>query len=132
MPDVRLRRDERLKSRKQLKALFEEGRSLTTFPLRCIWLRSETSEQFPVRVAFSVSRRIWRNAVDRNLLKRRMREAYRLNKHLLYEAIQPGEGQLLLACLYTSNESCAFDQVQEAMSKALVRIAKRLSQTPES
>ena len=131
MSDVRLRSEERLKSRKQLSTLFEEGRSTVAFPLRFVWMRADQAGTYPVRVAFSVSRKNWRKAVDRNLLKRRMREAYRLNKHLLYDAGLPTGRQLLLVCLYTANVKSAFEQVQTGMCKGLKRIAAQLSQTTE-
>lgn len=131
MPDVRLRSEERLKSRKQLSTVFEEGRSTTAFPLRLVWWLAKEKGTYPVRVAFSVPRKVWRHAVDRNLLKRRMREAYRRNKHVLYDADVPTGRQLLLVCVYTANVRSAFDQIQTAMCKGLGHIARHLSQTTE-
>jgi len=129
MPDVRLRKEERLKSRKQLEAVFSDGRSFVTFPIRFVWITVPKVGYYPVSIAFSVSRRRWKNAVDRNLFKRRMREAYRLHKHILYAAAIPPDQQILLACIYTSSVPAAFEQVQAAMTKGLLRLAKEISQS---
>lgn len=130
MPDVRLRKEERLKSRKQLGTLFAEGRSILVFPIRFVWMTTARDGAYPVRVAFSVARRRWKRAVDRNLFKRRMRESYRLQKHILYEgAILPADQQILISCLYTADTDCPFEQIHAAMGKGLKRLAEQISQT---
>lgn len=130
MPDVRLRKEERLKSRKQLGALFAEGRSTLVFPIRFVWMITTKDGVYPVRVAFSVAKRRWKRAVDRNLFKRRMRESYRLHKHILYDAATPlVDQQILISCLYTADAECPFEQIHAAMGKGLKRLAEQISQT---
>ena len=76
---------EKLKSRKLIKQLFAEGKALSVFPLRLIYLKVEHENEVVVQTGVSVSKRNFKLAVDRNRIKRLMREAYRFNKLLLYK-----------------------------------------------
>jgi len=88
---------EKLKSRKQITQLFEEGLSLKEYPIRLRFLKvDEADSQF--KVAFSVPKRNVKLAVGRNRIKRMLREVYRLNKHILVDAI---EVNYILMFIYT-------------------------------
>ena len=78
-------KSERLCSRKIIGTLFEEGNIFYISLFKIVWNKSQSSSSGPAQVAFSVSKRGFRLAVTRNLIKRRMREAYRKNKNLLYD-----------------------------------------------
>jgi len=78
-------KSERLCSRKIIGALFEEGNIFYIPLFKIVWNKSQSSSSGPAQVVFSVSKRGFRLAVTRNLIKRRMREAYRKNKNLLYD-----------------------------------------------
>ncbi len=75
-----LRKDERLFERKAIETLFNEGRSYMVAPIRVLWIRNKKESTIPVRAAFSAPSKVFKRAVDRNLIKRQMREAYRKNK----------------------------------------------------
>lgn len=76
---------ERLKSEKAISALFSSGQSVSVFPLRLVYRKSE--EEHPeIKFGVSVSKRYFRNAVDRNYVKRLLREAYRHQKALIRDA----------------------------------------------
>lgn len=122
MTDFRLRKAERLKRRKIIQALFRDGRSAFGYPIRIQWLQIERDGAFPARAAFSVPRKKFKRAVDRNLLKRRMREAYRLNKHLLYDIPLSDKEQLALMLIYTPEEILPFDSIQKGVVKALGKL----------
>lgn len=128
MPDLRLRKEERLISRKVLGTLFADGRTFAAFPLRFVWMTTTADGPFPVRAAFSVSRRRWKHAVDRNSYKRRMREAYRHHKHILYEPLTASGITIALVCIYTADSDCAFEHIQRAMSKGLQKLATLIQQ----
>jgi ribonuclease P protein component len=83
MSQQTISRSERLKSRKSITSLFETGKSLSVPPIRMIYQFASPEEKLAVKIGFAVPKKNFKRAVDRNLLKRRMREAYRLNKQIL-------------------------------------------------
>ncbi|MDX1378241.1 MAG: ribonuclease P protein component [Anaerolineales bacterium] len=119
MAHSRLRKSERLTHRKSISALFADGLSVRVQPLRFVFRISPSTSRYPARVAVSVPRKLFKHAVDRNLLKRRIREAYRLNKQLLYEAWHLEDSQLSLMIIYTSDQIQSFDSIERALVRAL-------------
>jgi ribonuclease P protein component len=93
-------KSERLCSYKTLTSLFEEGNMFYTRLFRIAWKFDPPSGLFPARVAFSVSKKNFRLAVTRNLLKRRMREAYRKNKETLYKFLNGENTGIIFAVIY--------------------------------
>ena len=81
-------KQEKLKSRKLIGKLFEEGKSVKKFPVRLVYLQTEHTSDFPIQVGFSVPKRNFKKAVDRNRIKRLLREAYRLQKGELYNELE--------------------------------------------
>jgi ribonuclease P protein component len=112
------RKTERLSSKKDIQELFKNGSSFYLYPFKVICLQNSTSKAH--QLLFSVPKRNFKRAVDRNLLKRRMREAYRLHKHLLHT-----ESQVLsIAYIYTSREIVSYEVVASALEQSLIRINK--------
>ncbi len=79
-----LGKTERLKSKKLIKKLFEEGVSIKNFPFRLVYI---TTEKPPIKSSFSVPKRNFKKAVDRNRIKRLIKEAYRLEKKNLVKTL---------------------------------------------
>ena len=77
-----MRKYERLYEKTAIDSVFQNGNSIHNAPIRLLWILDKRKSDMPVKVAFSVPKRIFKKAVTRNLLKRRMREAYRKNKIL--------------------------------------------------
>jgi ribonuclease P protein component len=100
----RLRKIERICSKKHIDLLFQKGKSKWEGCLRITYLYSDELSGTPVQVMFSAPKKQFRRAVDRNLLKRRMREAYRMNKHELVEKVSLGNNNLFIAFLYVGKE----------------------------
>lgn len=119
-------RKERLKSVKEISKLFESGKSFLVYPIKVVWVETANDLPFPVQAAFSVSKRNFRLATDRNTLKRRMKEAYRLNKFLLYEKLST----LKINCIfiYVAREELTSSVIAKSMKTVLAKLAKaRLS-----
>jgi len=81
-------KQEKLKSRKLIEKLFTKGNSVKKFPVRLVFLQTEHTSNFPVQAGFSVPKRNFKKAVDRNRIKRLLREAYRHQKQSLYEELE--------------------------------------------
>ena len=84
----RFGKQEKLKSRKLIEKLFAEGNSVKKFPIRLVYLQTTHTSSFPVQAGFSVPKRNFKRAVDRNRIKRLLREAYRHEKNDLYDQLQ--------------------------------------------
>ena len=97
-------RNERLKSRKVIATLFKTGQSFVAYPLRVVWVVSHAGEHGCATLAVSASKRIFKTAVQRNRLKRQMREAYRLHKQAFYEQLQPHHKHISLMITYIAKE----------------------------
>lgn len=112
---------EHLKSKRVIEKLYAEGASVTAYPLRAVFL--EQQEQEPIAaILISVAKKRFRHAVDRNLVKRRIREAYRTSKHPLIEALENDGKKMAIAILYidTKHNSTAF--IKRKMEKLLDNI----------
>ena len=121
-------KEERIVSKKLIDELFEGGhsQSLAAFPLRVIYLKKEHQEgQPPVQVLISVSKRHFHHAVDRNRVKRQIREAYRRQKNQLTEHILPDQ-MLAVAFIWLSNQLLPSAQIDNRMKNLLERIQNRL------
>ncbi len=125
----RLGKQERLSGHKQIDALFGGGsQSVTVYPIRAVYRLSACSGgQPPVRLLVSVPKRHFKHAVDRNRVKRQLREAYRLQKQVLHEAMQAHEGQeLLLAFIWLSDQHEETARIMRRTGTLLQRISERL------
>lgn len=115
------KKEERLCSKKIIDQLFIDGTSFLCFPLKIVYLQRELPAKYPVQAAFTVSKKIFKSAVKRNLLKRRMRESYRKHKHILFEG---SEKQVVVFFIYIGKEIVDYQKIESAMKKALVRLHK--------
>ena len=113
-------KQERLSWKRHIDQLFAHGRSFVAFPLRVIYLPvEEDALSARASVLISVPKKKFKRAVKRNLIKRRMREAYRIHKHELFDALANNRQRMLVAFLYLDKEILPFSEIEKAMQKAL-------------
>ncbi|MGM9693708.1 MAG: ribonuclease P protein component [Alloprevotella sp.] len=119
--------------RRDIETLFSAGsKSMSLFPLRVTYRRVETAdaEQPAVKVLLSVAKRRLRHAVDRNCVKRRIREAYRTQKNMLCDHLAPGV-HLHLAFVWLADKPLPSVLIRQRMETALCRIAENLQKEAE-
>lgn len=113
-----LSKNERLHSKKSIKELFDKGSSFFLYPFKVLYLDLPLELIETNQVLFSVSKKKIKKAVDRNQVKRRIKEAYRLNKHLLANA----EVKKNIALIYVSSDIPSFKKIEPVIQKILVRL----------
>ena len=116
------RKHEHLKSRKTIQRLFSEGKSVAVHPVKLIYVEAERPGTGPVQTAFTVPKRNFKRAVDRNRLKRLMREAFRQNKNLLYPVVEMRGKQLAIMFLFTGREEVTYSEIQRKIIVTLERL----------
>ena len=125
-----LRKEERTCSKKLIEQLFNGGtaRSMSSFPLRAVYmLVPRTASMPPAQMMVSVPKRCFKHAVDRNLVKRQVREAYRKNKHIVLERIDhTSNTTLALAFIWLEKELCSSSDVEEKIVNLLKRVSEKL------
>jgi ribonuclease P protein component len=117
---------ERLTSRKLISEVFaREGTSQAFhYPMLASWrVQSLPGHTFPAQVLFSVPKRKWRHAHDRNRIRRQMREAWRKQKNLLYDPLSAKRLQYAVVMVYTAQENVSFDELYHACGKLLEKMA---------
>lgn len=126
MPRFTFKKTERLSSLKAIETLYGSGSSFNVNGLRVIYLFHPGPQSAPCQVVFSVPKRNFKKAVDRNLLKRRLREAYRFQKAELYASLASKNSYLHLAFVYNLKEKMEFNEIQEALRKALKNLSDKI------
>ena len=111
-----LGKQERLKSKKLIEKLYAEGDSVKIFPLRMMYVQTVHTSEFPCQVGVSVAKRNYKLAVDRNRLKRLMRETYRLQKQIVYNNL---DRPYVFMISYIGREEIKYEDLYLKMEKLL-------------
>ena len=123
MPDCSLPRTERLRSLGAVRRMFESGESGFIFPFRYVWF-AEADDRMSAEVLFSIPKKFHKRANRRNLLRRRTKEAYRLNKERLVGCDK--SAAVDVALVYSSKEIVSYKTVEHALHRILQQIVERV------
>ena len=125
MPDFSFNKSERLTGSKSISALLQDGSSISSYPVRILF-NTEGIGPKPASLAISVPKRLFKRAVDRNLLKRRIREAYRLNKPQFYARLQTMQIKANVVIQYQQKEILDYQTIEAGVIKALEKMVGKL------
>jgi ribonuclease P protein component len=118
------RKSERLCSRKILETLASKGRSIHVVPFRLVWLITPLPQNVPAQIAFAVPKRNIKSAVERNTIKRRMRESYRKNKSTLNSLISDTESRIALLLIFTGKQPITYNETEIKTKTILTQLAQ--------
>jgi ribonuclease P protein component len=119
---------EKLKSRKQIEALFAEGKFFTIFPLKIFYLLKENDSNFDAKTGVGVGKRYFRKAVERNRIKRLLREAYRTEKLPLHQFLKNHNIELTLFIMYIDKTLPLFSIIKKEMQVVIQKLIKQLDE----
>jgi ribonuclease P protein component len=121
-------KEERLCNKKLIDELFHNGSSFLCYPFKVSWIAVNEPQPFPGQVLFGVPKKRYKRAVDRNLLKRRMRETYRLNKQqYLYSVLEGANKTIVFSIGYIGKEISTYELIEKKMLKLLSILAESAS-----
>ncbi|WP_395807128.1 ribonuclease P protein component [Daejeonella sp.] len=124
-----LKKEERLCNIKLIEKLYHSGSSFLVYPFRIIWHSSEAISEFPVQILISVPKKKFKRAVDRNLLKRRIREIYRTQKaENLFPFLNERSEKIVLGINYIGNEIAEYVSMEKKFNTAMLRLKKNISE----
>ena len=107
------RNEEKLKKKNLITELFVSGKSVSAFPLKMIYLRKDHDSPYKIQAGVSVSKRNFKSAVDRNRIKRLMRESYRKNKYLIYN--NEDTKKHIMMFIYQAKDEVAYELMEGKM-----------------
>jgi ribonuclease P protein component len=129
LPNRTLPKIERLRSRKLIKELFSKGSSFFVHPFKILVLPQVTEGEMPHQVLFTVPKKHFKHAVDRNRIRRQIKELYRLHKEKWPPTSQPNQ-HYLIAILYLAKEKYGYDFLEQKFLAALERLKTKSESGP--
>ncbi len=114
---------EKLKSKKLIELLFAEGKSVSNYPIKLIYLKTALPFDVPIQTGVTVPKKNFKSAVKRNRIKRLMRESYRLNKALVFNN---SKGTFAFLFLYLGKEMPDYSVVEQNLKAALHKFKKKI------
>ncbi len=123
----RFPRTESLKQKRLFDPLFKGGKRSFQHPLMLIWKEIELPENVSVQIGFLVPKKHFKRAVDRNLIKRRLREAYRLQKHDLHKALLSKDKQIAMLVVVVNTDNTSYEATRDKMMLLLRSVEAKIN-----
>ncbi|MEI7595702.1 MAG: ribonuclease P protein component [Bacteroidota bacterium] len=124
-----LKKTERLISYSKINALFTKGKQFTVFPFKVIWNYSSIEQDSIAQVAISVPKRLHKKAVARNLIRRRSKEAYRLNKKVLFDLLAEKNTKIEFMMVYLDKNILPFNILNDKIKLIFERFKQEYEKT---
>ena len=121
------KKEERLYGHIALENVYTKGKHIHANAIKIIFIEVPQSDEPSCRVVFSVPKRSFKKAVDRNLIKRRMREIYRHHKPQLYQHLEARQKHIHIYLIYTAKQIILFDELQKNLIQALQLVATKVN-----
>ena len=118
---------EKLCSRKLIEKLYAEGHRLRTFPFSIQWIVTDAADHIPCQVMIVAPKRVFHHAVDRNRVKRLVRECWRLRKQDFYSFLQERGLCVVVSFVYTHGQILDYAQLGHKMDKALATLKEDIT-----
>ena len=114
-------KNERLRSRKVISELFNSGKRFSHPPFKIFWKEMTLSTTGSAKVAIAVPKKKFKKAVDRNLLKRRIREAYRKNNYNFIKNLEKNNNHIAIVILYLNSEILSYKDIESKIKEVFER-----------
>ncbi len=119
------KKEEKLKKKKLIETLFSSGKAISVYPIKLIYLQIEHDSPYKIQAGITVSKRNFKKAVDRNKIKRLLREVYRKNKQLIYQTEHTKKHIIMF--IYVGKNEENYTLLEEKMQKVLLLFLKRVN-----
>ncbi len=123
------KKEERLCNKKTIESLFKKGKASFAYPFNVKWTNNQSDNKFPAQILIIVPKRNFKKAVDRNRLKRIIREAYRKNKSILYQTLVFKNVNIAFALIYTEKEILKYKLIEDKIIITLQRLIKDIEKS---
>lgn len=121
-----LRKNERLFERKAITRIFDDGKLFTASPIKILWVLNKKEAAVTLRAGFTAPGKIFKKAVDRNLLKRRMREAYRKNRYELENILKEKKWECHVMFIYSGRAIATYAEIESKIVVTLQHLSKNI------
>ena len=119
---------ERLRNKMIIEGLFENGEIFFSPLLKVVWQKSADPHPYPAQIAFSVPKKRFRFAVIRNLIRRRMREAYRKNKQFLYEELSAINTQIVFVVIFRGDNIPNYITIEKSLKEMIKELLRHIKE----